>query len=90
MNNNSKNSKQPKITDVCIRIFSQNENKALHVSGVFNRMKQRHWSTNGKTPLQTIASKLNLDDRFVKTGPNMFRLDDNFYRARVNNGFLNQ
>jgi hypothetical protein len=74
---------KPKITDICINIFSQNQNKPLYVDDIYSRMRQRHWKTNGKTPTQTIGSKLRADYRFIKVGPNTFKLDDTYYQARM-------
>jgi len=66
-----------KITDIVESIFKHNNNNSLHVGQIYNRMLQRHWKTNGKTPRQTISSKLNRDPRFVRVAPNNFRLISN-------------
>jgi hypothetical protein len=76
------------ITDICIRIFSRNDNKPLYVKDIYSAMRQRQWRTTGKTPTQTIAGKLLSDLRFTKVGRNVFKLDDSFFRARVANGYL--
>lgn len=77
--NNTANVTRPaknrrKITDIVENIFKRNNNTNLHVSQIYNRMLQRHWKTNGKTPRQTITSKLNKDPRFTRVGPNTFKL----------------
>ena len=74
-----------KIIELCINIFTQNENRPLYVGDIYNRMKQRHWKTNGKTPTQTISAKLRSDNRFKKVAPNTFTLDDGFFVARKRN-----
>jgi len=71
------------IVDVCIGIFTKNENKPMYVKNIYSAMRQRHWRTEGKTPQQTISSKLNADYRFVRVSPNTFKMDDSVYKNRV-------
>ena len=73
------------IVDVCIVIFTKNENKPMYVKNIYSAMRQRHWKTEGKTPEQTISSKLNRDYRFVRVSPNTFKMSDDFYKNRVRN-----
>ncbi|HUU87578.1 MAG TPA: HTH domain-containing protein [Candidatus Glassbacteria bacterium] len=73
------------IVDVCIGIFTKNENRPMYVKNIYSAMRQRHWRTSGKTPQQTISSKLNADYRFVRVSPNTFKMDDTFYSNRVKN-----
>jgi len=71
------------IVDVCIGIFTKNENKPMYVKNIYGAMRQRHWRTEGKTPQQTISSKLNADYRFIRVSPNTFQMDNTFYNNRI-------
>ena len=72
-----------RIIDVCIGIFDKNENTPLYVKDIYNRMRQRHWITNGATPHKTVYTKLFMDYRFVRVGPATFQLDKSYYQARM-------
>lgn len=71
------------VVDVCIGIFTKNENKPMYVKKIYSAMRQRHWKTEGKTPQQTISSKLNKDYRFKRVAPNTFQMTEEFYKNRV-------
>lgn len=73
MKNTQKKAKKT-IVEICLGIFANNGNKPLYVKSIYSAMRQRQWKTEGKTPYQTISSKLRLDERFEKTAPNTFRL----------------
>lgn len=76
-------SKQPlRIVDYCINIFTKNENQPLYVEDIYSRMRQRHWKSSSENPTKIIGNKLRSDYRFVKVGPNTFKLASKFYKAR--------
>ena len=81
-----KNPNSPRIIDICMKIFTKNKNKPLYVKDLYKIMKTKYgWKTTSKTPTQTIAGRLFVDYRFVKTDKNTFVLDSGFYNARKNN-----
>ncbi len=75
-----KNNKR--IIDYCIGILNNNKNKPMNVKKIYATMRMHHWKTNGKTPELSIASKLYMDYRFIKTAESTFKLDPDFYNAR--------